>query len=140
MTAGEIKREALRCGACGLINKADDIAGLVSLMGTPQGREFCKKHAFPTLAILRQHKAELKHLNVYVDAGNVEIENVDNAIIVGETSAVLRYDLVDKPYHAIVMHGGQARVSATRYSVCQVINIGGEVEVEKSDYAEVFVQ
>lgn len=139
MTAKDIKNMALACGACKLIEEANTIAELVALMGTPQGREFCKVNSFPSIDILREHKEELATLNVFVDAGKIELTDVDNAIIAGETTAVIRTKSVDKPYHAMVMHGAKAKVIAYGYSVCQVVNIGGKVECNKSTNASIFI-
>lgn len=139
MTAQEIKEMALGFGACELIEPADSIASLIALMNTPQGREFCKKHSFPTLDVLRQHKAELGALNVFIDAGKIAVDDEDNVIVAGNTDAVLRYTSTDKPYHAIVMHGAKAKVVAYGYSLCQVVNIGGEVERHESKNARIFI-
>lgn len=138
--ANDIKKMALDCGACELIKGAESIVDLVALMKTPQGREFCKKYNFPTLDILRQHKDEIAALDVFVDAGNIEINNSDNVIIAGETEAVLRYDSTDKPYHATVMHGAKAKVIAYGYSLCQITLIGGEVEKHESKNARIFLK
>lgn len=140
MTAQDIKKMALDCGACELIAGAESIADLVALMKTPQGREFCKKHSFPTLDILRQYKAELVAMNVFVDAGMIAIEDSDNVILAGETDAVLRYTSTDKPYHAMVMFGSKAKVIAYGYSLCQIVNIGGKVEMHESKNASIFLK
>lgn len=140
MTAKEIKEMALNCGACELINSSESIADLVSLMCTPQGREFCKKHRFPTIDILRQHKAELAAMNVYVDAGIIELEDTDNLVLAGATSAIVRYKSTDKPYHMMVMHGASAKITAYGYSICQVTDINGRVEYHTSKNASVFIK
>lgn len=140
ITAQGIKKIALEMGACELIHEADSIGSLVSLMGTPQGREFCKVHEFPVLEIFCQHKDELKALNVFVDAGKIAIDDIDNVVIVGETEALIRYTKIDKPYHVMVMHGAKAKVIAYGYSICQIVNVGGEVETHESKNASIFVR
>ena len=140
MTAEEIKTIALKIGACDLIVRANSIAELGSLMGTPQGREFCKNHGFPTLDMLRQHRDELASMNIYVDAGNIDIEDVDNLVVAGNTNATVRTRRTYKPYHVMVMHGARANVTAYGYSVCQIINIGGNVETHSSKNASIFVK
>ena len=140
MNAQQIKAIALEMGACELIHEADSIGSLVSLMVTPQGREFCKKHEFPCLEIFCQHKDELKAMNVFVDAGDITIDDIDNVVVVGETSALIRCKKTDKPYHAMVMHGAKAKVIAYGYSICQVVNIGGEVETHASKNASIFLK
>lgn len=140
MTAIEIKAKALECGACKLIESADSIADLVALMVTPQGREFCKEHKFPTLEILRQHKKDIADMNVYVDAGTINVLNTDNVIVAGDTFAKLWYDKTDKPYHVMVMDVAKAIVNAHNYAVCNVCHIGGEVEAYEWSNASVFIR
>ena len=140
MTAIEIKAKALECGACKLIESADSIADLVALMKTPQGREFCKEHKFPTLEILRQHKKDIADMNVYVDAGTINVLNTDNVIVAGDTFAKLWYDKTDKPYHVMVMDVAKAIVNAHNYAVCNVCHIGGEVEAYEWSNASVFIR
>lgn len=140
MTALEIKKFALEQGACELIHEANSIAELVSLMGTPQGREFCAKHSMPTIEMLYEHKAELAAMNVYVDAGIIEVEDIDNLVLAGATNATVRYKSTDKPYHIMVMHGASAEITAYGYSVCQVTNINGRVECHTSKNASIFLK
>ena len=140
MTAREIKEMALGCGACDLINGAESIADLVALMKTPQGREFCKKYSFPSLDILRQHKKDIADMDVFVDAGTIDVLNVDNVIVAGNTIANMWYDKTDKPYHVIVMEGAKAIVNTHNYSVCNVTNIGGEVEVSEWSNSSVYLR
>lgn len=139
-TASEIKKMALDCGACELIKGAESIADLVALMKTPQGREFCKEHKFPTLEILRQHKKDIAYFNVYVDAGTIDVLNIDNVIVAGDTFAKLWYDKTDRPYHVMVMGGAKAIVNAHDYAVCNICLVGGEVEAHEWSNASVYIR
>lgn len=140
MTVKDIKEMALGFGACDLIEGADSLKSLVDVMRTPQGREFCKKHCFPTLDVLRQYKDELAQMNVFVDAGTIETTDVDNVIVAGETDAVIRFKSTDRPYHAIAMHGANAKVIAYGYSICQIVNIGGNIEMHESKNANIYMK
>lgn len=141
ITALEIKDRALRSGACDLILGADTIADLVALMGTPQGREFCKLHRFPTIEMLRDlDGGELASLHFYVDAGEIELSDIDNVVVAGGTQATLKYSRTDKPYHAVVMHGAKANVLAGGYSVVQLTNIGGDVATFGGTHAKIIVK
>lgn len=140
MTAIEIKNKALECGACKLIESAESIADLVALMGTPQGREFCKKHRFPTLDILRQHKEVIADLGVLVDEGIIDVENVDNLIVAGDTLVRAVYDKTDKPYHIIVMDDAKVVVNAYDYAICEITVIGGEAQASEWNNASVFMR
>lgn len=138
MTVKDIKEMALGFGACDLIEGADSLKSLVDVMLTPQGREFCKKHCFPTLDVLRQYKDELAEMNVFVDAGVIDATDVDNIVVAGKTNAVIRFKSTDKPFHAIVMHGAHAKVIAYGYSLCQIVNIGGDIETHESKNASIY--
>lgn len=138
MTAADIKTMALKYGACSLIEGADSISGLVSLMTSPQGMEFCKKHSFPTIDILRQHKEELGDMNVYVDAGEIDVTNIDNVILAGDTCATARYNSTEKPFHLMVMHGAKAKILSWGYSLCLVCNIGGDVKKLCSGNSDIY--
>lgn len=140
MTAKEIKMMALDCGACELIQGAESIADLVALMMTPQGREFCRKHKFPTIEMLRQHKEELASLNIRVDAGSIAAKNVDDIIIAGDTRLFAKYDSSDRPYHVMVMHGARADVMSYNYAVVDVTTIDGEVEAFEEGNSIIFVR
>lgn len=140
MTAEDIKNKALVCGACELIKDADSIADLVALMNTPQGREFCKKHRFPTLDILREHKKDIAYMGVYVDAGTIDVLNVDNLIVAGDTYVKAWYDKTDKPYHVMVMDGAKAIVNAHDYAVCNICLVGGEAEAYEWSNASIFLR
>lgn len=140
MTAQDIKNKALECGACRLIESAVSIADLVALMRTPQGREFCKKHKFPTLDILREYKDVIADMGVFVDAGAIDTENVDDLIIAGDTLARVRYDKTDKPYHVIVMTGAKVIVNACDYAICEVTLVGGEAQASEWNNASVFMR
>ena len=140
MTAQDIKKKALECGACRLIESAVSIADLVALMSTPQGREFCKRHKFPTLDILREHKDVIEDMGVYIDAGVIEMENADNLIVAGDTLAMLRYDKTDKPYHVMVMDDAKVIVNAHDYAICEITLIGGEAQASEWNNASVFMR
>lgn len=140
MTANDIKNMALDCGACELIKGAESIADLVALMKTPQGREFCKEHKFPTLDILRQHKDVIADMNVLVDAGTIDVSNIDNLVVAGDTVVKAIYDKTDKPYHVIVMDGASVVINALDYSVCHVTHIGGEVQGSQWNNASIFIK
>lgn len=140
MTARDIKNKALECGACDLIKGAESIADLVALMNTPQGREFCKKHKFPTLEMLRQHKESLALLGVYVDADEIAARNVEGIIVAGNTMLFAKYDSADRPYHIIVMHGAKADVLSNNYAVCEVTEIDGEVDAFEEGNSIIFVR
>lgn len=141
MTASGIKDKARQMGACDMIDGVETLDGLLAVACTPQGREFCKKHGFPTIGMLRDADAEvLKASNWFVDAGDIELSDADNVVVAGDTRATLKYSATDRPYHATVMHGAKANILAGGYAVLQVTNIGGDVAAFTGSHARVVIR
>lgn len=128
MEVKEIINKAISMGACGESGKASDWRSLVWLFFSPQGREFCAKHNYPSLEAFRQMKTdEVDRYGVHVES-NVDIANEDVALI-GKGESVLRFSGAERPYKVILMHGAKARIHAGMYSVVKIANISGEYEV-----------
>lgn len=127
MGVNEIMKRAIELGACEKSGKATDWKSLAWLFFSPQGREFCKQHNFPSLDTFRDMKGKVEHLGVHIDE-SIETRNVDVALI-GEGKSVLNFSGTEKPYRVILMHGAQAEVHAGMYSVVKVENISGDYEV-----------
>lgn len=127
MEVKSIISEAIKLGACQKSSKASDWKSLAWLLFSPQGREFCASHNFPSLEAFRGMPESISEYGVYVD-DVVEAHNADVALI-GEGESVLRYDGTDKPYKVMLMHGANARIYAANYAVVNVCNISGDYEV-----------
>lgn len=128
MKVKEIISEAVRMGACEASGKASDWKSLVWLFFSPQGREFCREHNYPSLEAFRQvRRYGVARFGVYVERG-VDITNEDAALI-GEGTSVLHYSGTDHPYKVILMHGAKARIYAGMHAVVKVDNMSGEYEV-----------
>ena len=126
-TVKDILTKAGLLGACQQSGKATDWKSLVWLFFSPQGREFCKEHNYPTLEMFRQMKDNVRPYGVHVEE-DVKLRNEDAAIIAG--NAELEYSGVDKAYKVILMHGAKARIKLSRYAVVRIENIGGSYELE----------
>ena len=137
ITAQEIKTQALSIGACSLIQSADSVADLAALLKTPQGREFYKKYKYPTIDVLRELKDELVDYDIYVDAGFIAISDQSDAIIAGDTYAVISVRATDKPYFVSVIAGAKAIVNGYGYSVCLVDVLGGNAEIRQYDNSKI---
>jgi hypothetical protein len=70
---------------------------------------------------------------VYVDSGHVDVTNPGNIAVIGDTDAVITIDDNERVHKVILMHGGKARVVASDYAVILLVNIGGEVEINKDN-------
>ncbi|MCL3851452.1 hypothetical protein M1P97_09155 [Parabacteroides sp. GYB001] len=137
-SANDIVKEAAKLGACSKSGSVTDWKSLVWLFFSPQGREFCEENNFPNIEMFREMKPYVKNWGVYVDAGNIVLENVPTAGIIGDTQALLSYSDNTKVHKLILMHGGKARVTLSHYAVLLLVNIGNcEVEIENDGTAKV---
>lgn len=135
-TINNVMKSALRLGACAKSEGVSDWKSLVWLFFTPQGREFCEKHNFPSIEMFREMKGEISRHNVFVDAGNIVCANRADIALVGNTSAELTYSGVECTHKVVLMHGAKVRIKASNYAVVLIVNIGGcEVEIEKDETA-----
>lgn len=76
-----------------------------------QGREFLLLSGFPTLEVLRQYKHLIPDgYPVLVDAGQVELSDAPNLILVGDTTARLGYRHT-QAYQLTAVHGAKAEAS-----------------------------
>ena len=128
-----IKAKALRIGACDLVSDVEDFASLAKLFFSPQGREFCERHNFPTMTLARRIKTKIKPYDIYVDAG--EMTSTKHRIaLIGNTHAKVVAKGTEAVYMIILMHGATVEIDASNYAVIKVINIsGGEVAIHKDN-------
>ena len=132
-TVNNIMKSASRLGACAKSEGVSDWRSLAWLFFTPQGREFCEQHNFPTLEMFRG-MADVSGYGVWVDAGTVVRSGDANIALVGDTNARLTYSGVECTHKVILMHGAKAHIKASGYAVLLIVNIGGcEVEIEKDE-------
>lgn len=86
-----------------------------------QGLEFCVRYRFPNLATFRLFKAQGvdKKYGVYIDAGNITLNNPARAILIGRTSATINCDEC-KRHDIVLLHGAKAIVNASKWAVAHV--------------------
>lgn len=127
MEVKDVINEAIRLGACGNSGKATDWKSLAWLFFSPQGREFCRIHNYPSVDAFRAMNGDIRSLGIYVD----ECCNIDNSdvALIGDSQSVLRYSSTDRPYKVILMHGAKVRIHAGMYAVVKIENISGDYEV-----------
>lgn len=131
-----IYTQAQKLGACPMLTGKEDINGLIDLFFTPQGIEFCTKHSFPDMGVLRQLK-ERYNLNkeVFIDT-ELKMKNPSRVALFGSgTIAELEYDGSAERYEVVVMHGATAKIKASGYAVVIINNTGGVVETCVNDNA-----
>ncbi|WP_294616445.1 hypothetical protein [uncultured Bacteroides sp.] len=131
-TVNEIMQSATLMGACAKSKGVSDWKSLAWLFFTPQGREFCEKHNFPSLEMFREVKDNVAKYGVFVDAGVVKRQNDADIGVVGDTLAELVYDDNTVVHKVVLMHGAKAKIKASHYAVILLVNMGDcEVEIEK---------
>lgn len=149
----EIKAMALAYGACDKVSGISSINDAISLLMTPQGREFALKTGFPTLQIWRSNKDALKdwknHISnqlyefqsklVIIDESPCRGNNLD-MIVVGDTKYTAIFDNPNRLYHLIAMHGAKVEINASNYAVVTVTNINSEVKISNDGTAKVTVE
>lgn len=136
----EIKKaysQAKKFKSCELFTGNENYSNITELMFTPQGIEFCTKYNVPTIEVFRQHKiitSELERKGLFINAGEIELKNVQNIWLVGETTAKIIIDNTKVGYQIVLMHGAKAEIFADNYAVVFVYG-NGEVKKHVKNHA-----
>lgn len=139
----ELKKYLNGLGACDLRNEVDSLEAAVSMMFTPQGREFCMKTGFPTLDFLRKHKEALNSIpGVFIDGGDIPVNSLDstipNLLITGDSRANLNVSKPTMLYHVIAAHNASLTLYAKDYAVVTITRVGdAKIEVVNDGTANV---
>lgn len=130
-----ITEGARRRGACGLLDGDQTLPGLLRLLYTPQGREFCAEADFPPAELLGGlDRDELREAGVYADAGKVEITGRHNILLTGATEGEVTLEGTKGLHHLIVTGGAKARVTIKGYAVGDIeVSAGSEAEMINED-------
>lgn len=111
---------AKKLQVCTMFHGDETLEELVELLFTPQGIEFISNFNFPTLSICRQFKKyDTQRLGVYIDAGEITIEERQRVLLIGNTTATLKYSQT-RANNVCVLHGASAMIEAAGYSVVKV--------------------
>lgn len=111
---------ARKIHVCSMFHGDETLEELADLVFTPQGREFMTNFDFPTLAIFRQFKKyDTQKLGVYIDAGEIVLEEAQRVLLIGKTKAVLKYSQT-RANTVVVLHGATALIEASGFSVVSV--------------------
>ena len=116
----KILNGATALGACNKTEGITTTEQLAALFFSPQGREFCLKHNYPTLAMWREikgHIPDLTKMGIFIDAGAIEVQGKGNIALIGETRAVAKFAGNNYAFHALVLHGAEADIRAENYAV-----------------------
>lgn len=130
----EVYQQGVALGACGSFTEAMSIRQIVDMLFTPQGVEFCIKRGFPTLEMFRRLGTveDARTLGVYIDCGDITLEDPQRAFLVGNTRARITYTATQRN-GLYLMHGASAEVQASGYSVTHIEHDNSSrVQTEKS--------
>lgn len=129
---------ARKLGACQMFTGDESLEEMIRLMFSPQGAEFLTTYGFPDIATFRKFKKyHPERFGVYIDYGEIELSDIKNIFLVGNTSARLRYAQT-QGNRLIMMHGASARIEASGYCVVKIEHDDtSKVKINVSGYARV---
>lgn len=123
---------------CCMFKGTEDVEQIVKLFTSTQGVEFCQRYNFPDIKTLRHFKQyNVERFGVYIDAGEISLNNVRRVVLIGDTEATITCDNVRR-YEVIMMHGAKAEITASGWAVVFITNkCGCEVKTIAKDRAKI---
>lgn len=139
----ELLDGASALGACRKTDGVDTLDKLVELYTSPQGREFCAKHNYPSReqwSRIAEHwsREELRKRNIYVDEPTVQcVSNPGTVVAAGaKTCLHVSLDGADNSHRIIAVRGAKVTICAENYAVYEVINDGtADIAITKDSTA-----
>ena len=128
---------ARRLRACDVFTGEETtLAEVVAKLHSVEGLEFLLLSGFPTLELFREYKDALPEgCGVYVDAGEIDLGDTLDAILVGDTHATGQYKQT-KCHKITAVYGASATVDAYEWSVVRPrYDEASRVEVRRHDSA-----
>ena len=116
-------------GACRKTTGIDTLDKLVALYESPQGREFCAQHHYPSReqwSEIAKHwsKDELRQRHIYIDELTLQVVyNPGTAVVVGSCLHAT-FNGADEAQRIIALHGAKVTICADNYAVFAVDNDG----------------
>lgn len=128
---------ARRLRACDVFTGEETtIAEVVAKLHSIEGLEFLLLSGFPTLELFREYKDALPDgCGVYVDAGEINLHDALDAILVGDTQAKATYEQTEC-HKLTAVYGASATVDAYEFAVVRPrYDEASRVEVRRHDSA-----
>lgn len=109
---------ARRLRACNVFTGEEQtIAEVVAKLHSVEGLEFLLLTGFPTLELFREYKDTLPEgCGVYVDAGEINLHDAPDAILVGNTQVKATYEQTEC-HNLTAVYGASASVDAYEWAV-----------------------
>lgn len=130
-------------GACRKTDGIDTLDKLVALYESPQGREFCARHHYPSRRQwirIREHwsREKLRERNIYVDEAYVRCAcNPGTVVAVGSKTCLhVTLNGAEEAQRIIAIRGAKVTICAENYAVYEIINDGtADVAITKDETA-----
>lgn len=115
----KIYKQAKHLNACDKFSGTEStLDEIVELFKSPQGVEFCLKNYFPNTQTLRLFKQyDTAKYDIYIDAGNITLNNPRKAIIIGHTTATINCSGTDERHEIVAMRGAKVIINARDWAV-----------------------
>lgn len=103
------------------------------------GIQFCQRYNFPSIDLYqRMSQIGMEQYGWYVDAGDIELHNPKEVLLVGNTNATIHSD--KDGCKIIVMHNAKANITISGTSIAQIFyNDGCSVEYRNEGAGIVYV-
>lgn len=128
---------ARRLRACDVFTGEETtLAEVVVKLHSIEGLEFLLLSGFPTLELFREYKDALPEgCGVYVDAGEINLHDALDAILVGDTQCKATYEQIEC-HKLTAVYGASATVDAYDFAVVRPrYDEASRVEVRRHDSA-----
>lgn len=114
--------QAKALGACDKYTGVENIAELARLFKSREGMEFCLRNKFPSTATMRELKGlGLQQYGIYVDAGEVVIDEPECVVLIGKTQATINVSTHGR-HRIYAMRGANVSINAREWAVVIVRN------------------
>lgn len=111
---------AQKLNDCRMFRGDETLEELCDLLFTAQGTEFISHFGFPTASVFRQFKKyDTQQFGVYIDAGEITLNDAQRVLLVGKTVAHLNY-CQTQANQVCVLHGATALIDACGFAVVNV--------------------
>ena len=126
---GEVRlAEALK--VCDVFKGTESVDDMIELIFSARGIEYMTKFGFPDVKTFRKFKKyDVSKHGVFIDAGEITLQDAKRCFLIGNTSATLNYAQA-QGNRVYLMCGARAVINAHGYSV---------VKIEKDDASQVTV-
>ena len=134
----QIYREVNSAGQCGLLKGNENTTELINLFFEPKGIEFCTTYNTPSLEAFRRFQGkQAERGGFYIDTP-IKAKNLPRVALIGSKTVAELEFTETKGFTVVLMHGAQAKITASGYSVIFLTNAGGgNVEIIQKDNAKV---